>query len=190
MTEQKNKRNRPYEMAALALVTLVLLFVSLRRTPLDFTQAPVVSKDTIDSYIIKVSSHKYGETGKLKQSLQADYAAHHKHSDESELTAPLIINRTDTGRTWHTTAETGKVHAGGHIIELQENVTIKQIASDTVLRTTRITYDSDTNEAYTDDLVKITANQWRTEGTGMTANLDKDKVKLHNDVTSVYKPAL
>ncbi len=81
--------------------------------------------------------------------------------------------------------------SGSGLYEVEEeNITLNKPVElkmkDTTFQTTTIKWNSADEFITTDDAVQFVGNKFRIVGKGMTAQLDKEKVRIINDVKAVF----
>ncbi|MEM8499502.1 MAG: LPS export ABC transporter periplasmic protein LptC [Pseudomonadota bacterium] len=186
--ETPDKTRKPFGALAMLAVVILAIFVKQRHSDIIVDEASRSSQDFVDTYTVGVSSKRFNDEGKQSRLLEAEYAAHYSVSDETLLQAPKIQSISDTGKIWETSARSGKVRPGGDVYDLWNTVLIERIQGDTVARTDKLTYDALQGQATTQEEVIIDTRIGQTVGIGMTASLNKEVLKLHSEVRSVFEP--
>lgn len=186
--ENTDKLRKPYGVLALLAVLILAIFVKQRHSDIIVDEARPSGQDFVDTYTVGVSSKRFSEEGKQIRLMEAEYAAHYSLSDETLLQAPKIQSISDTGKIWETSARSGKVRPGGDVYDLWNTVLVQRIQGDTVARTDKLTYDALQGQARTKEEVIIDTRIGQTVGLGMTASLNKEVLKLHSEVRSVFEP--
>lgn len=145
-------------------------------------------------YMLQVAMWSYGEEGKLKNKVSADYWAYLPELNASKLTAPHLTVYKPDNTLWHIQAKEGKViqPSVGQIqeVELRDNVTLQRPANDKVapilLETSVIRYQPSIEYVETDKPITMTKPDLIISGVGMRAFLDKSIVELLHNVKTQY----
>lgn len=175
-------------MFALFAALLLTLFMNQRHSDISLREPSLAAQNFVDSYTVEVKSKQFDESGRKTREMQADYAAHYSLTDESLLQSPSILSFSESNKQWRTSAENGKVRSGGHVFDLWTGVKIARLGSETVAQTDKLSFDSALGVANTESSVRIDSNLGVTTGTGMTANINQETVKLLSEVRSEFKP--
>ncbi|WP_163835213.1 LPS export ABC transporter periplasmic protein LptC [Spartinivicinus ruber] len=145
-----------------------------------------------DYYLINPRVTQYSLDGNKDYLLVSDKISHYPHNDVSLLAQPNIDLYRTNGNQWKTTAKHGRLLPGGDILELSDQVRVKEQKSSgelgILLKTNFLTLYAEEEVADTQHPVVITSpNGSITHGVGMRAFLAKDRVQLFSNVRGQYE---
>ena len=124
--------------------------------------------------------------GKPKQELYANFLAHYKKENRTELTQPnLTVHRAD-GSVWTVTAETGTIYDEMQEILLQGSVLIEQEKSNVTIKAQDITIYPQTHTAETNNAVTIVSSESTVQAKGMHADFKQLRLRLDAKVKGTY----
>jgi len=93
---------------------------------------------------------------------------------------------------WRLVARTGVGGETPGILELSDGVRLENAAvgrgAPTVIETPTLTLDTEHSTARTEDRVRLAHGRTRFEATGLTADLARDRIDLHADVSALVLP--
>jgi LPS export ABC transporter protein LptC len=136
------------------------------------------------------------ETGEDGLPIYRVEAAHMQEDplDNSMLMDDLkLVYHTDADLDWTLTAAHGSVPPGSRILDLVGDVVIvgkpqAETQSDAVVRTSRLSLDTETHIATTRERVDIDWGARRLTTTGLTADLKGERLKLESGVHGRFVP--
>lgn len=175
-----------------ALISLGLWFaesppeelLGKRPTPQQHTQAA-------DLVIRDARTRHFNQEGTLAYRVDAERITYFQFArrDRADLTEPRILFYQDKQPTWHTESKTGVAHNNGQRVVLHGDVKIDELPEPggVQLRTQSITIEPRKEYAETDKVVTITSGPSRTQGKGLRAYLNEDRVEILSEVESIYE---
>lgn len=146
-----------------------------------------------DYYLINPRVKQFTLNGYKDYLLVANKISHYPHNDVSLLARPTInLYRDDSGNQWKTTSKHGRLLPGGDILELSDQVRVKEQKANgdlgMLLKTDFLTLYAEEEVADTQHPVVITSpNGSVTRGVGMRAFLAKDRIQLFSNVRGHYE---
>ena len=148
-------------------------------------------------YMAKLTITNYSENGKPKESLAADYWAFVPSNGRSDIKNPYIVVYKPNGDVWHISAHKAKAWhptIGDKITQLDmlEKVTLERTTENnavpTKITTENLQYFPKEEMLTSEDYVYMRQPGLSISGQGMSGYLDKNKINLHNNITTVYSP--
>ncbi|MCX4025726.1 LPS export ABC transporter periplasmic protein LptC [Endozoicomonas sp. SM1973] len=164
-------------------------------TPVPSSNEPLADnlEQAPDYYLINPRVTQFTLEGNKDYLLIADKISHYPHNDVSLLAQPNIdLYKANSSDQWKTTARHGRLLPGGDILELSDQVRVKELKSNgelgTLLKTDFLTLYAEEEVADTQHPVVITSpNGSITQGVGMRAFLAKDRIQLFSNVRGHYE---
>ncbi|GGY58057.1 hypothetical protein GCM10011297_33420 [Bacterioplanes sanyensis] len=143
-----------------------------------------------DYYGDSLVSQRFDHTGQRVQTLQADSSVHYPQTRHTEFTAPDITALDQQNVTWRIQARQGQLKDDDNQLTLEQSVEIRTLDSpDPIIITTeRLHYDIDNQIAHTDEFVRIDHNRIQLTATGMTLDLQRQRMSFHQEVNTRYDP--
>lgn len=148
-------------------------------------------------YMANLTITNYSAYGQPKESLSADYWAFVPNNGRSDLNNPRVIVYKANGDVWRLSAQKAKAWhptLGDKITKLDmlEHVTLERTADNNAIPT-KITSENmqyfPKDEMLTSkDYVHMQQPGLLISGQGMSGFLDKNQIKLHDNITTVYRP--
>ncbi|MCA6063426.1 LPS export ABC transporter periplasmic protein LptC [Thalassolituus marinus] len=142
-----------------------------------------------DYYGEGLFSRQYGASGSLDQTFMAARSIHYPQEQRTEFSGPILTSTDDDGKQWQVTALQGEIQDNDHLLYLIGDVEIRPVSDNAmIIQTPALVYNSDTRIAETSDPVTITSPQIRVNATGMTMDLDRQRIEFRSEVTTHYVP--
>lgn len=189
----KNLRNT----ALLGFWLLVLLWLHDRATapPNDAdARADANLKAEYDYYLTGMRTTNFvGTSATVSSQLEAQRVTHYPDGDRTVLEAPRLLSFQPEGNTWQVTAERGTLTAdpaqGDERLDLQGQVDLQQPDNATAPRllTEALTVFPAREEAYSEQPVTLHLRNMRMDGIGLQAWLATHRLKILEDVRSIYE---
>lgn len=144
-----------------------------------------------DFYIVNAKTTQFNTNGQTDHYLKATEIKHFPASDFTLANNPNIIMFRKNDTPWHVSANQGRITQNNSIIELWDNVELKRDTPPNVLdlKTSKLTLETVTNLAHTDQDVVITDKTNHVEATGMKAYIDENKIKFLSNVRATHDPS-
>jgi len=140
----------------------------------------------------RVHSRRYNDQGRLIRDLTAIHVINYDDQRGSILTEPLLTAHAETGEPWLLKARTGTASDHGQDVFLEGDVRVDRAASqqnaEMHLETDKLRVVPERNYAETESPVTLTSPGARTQGVGMTAHFEQEKLQLLNQVRGQYEP--
>jgi lipopolysaccharide export system protein LptC len=173
------------------LISLGLWFTESPPELLGKRPTPQQQTQAADLVIRDARTRHYDQEGTLAYRVDAERITffQFERRDRADLTEPRIFFYQDKEPKWRTESRTGVAHNNGQRVVLQGDVHISELPEPggIQLRTESITIKPREEYAETDKLVTITAGQNRTQGKGLRAYLNQDRVEILSQVKSSYE---
>lgn len=153
--------------------------------------APEPVRHAPDSTMARFTTTYMDQAGRPHHRLQAEQMVHFADDDTTELTRPRLVLYREDGPPWQVRAEQGWVGPEGAEVHLENDVRMtrrRPPAGETRLTTPFLVVFPERDYAETDRPVTITDPQGRTEGVGMEAYLEEQRLVLLDEVFSRYDP--
>lgn len=143
-----------------------------------------------DYYGDSLVSQRYDHTGRRVQTLKADSSVHYPETRHTEFRAPDITALDQQSITWRIQAQQGQLKDDDHQLTLEQSVEIRTLDSpDPIVITTELLhYDIDNQIAHTEAAVRIDHNRIQLTATGMTLDLQRQRMSFHQEVNTQYDP--
>lgn len=160
---------------------------SLTTKPTEKTKPLAYSWQAEDTKIWKLSPQEPN-----KQTIIEAHNIHYQDQlNKSEFSAPavhIINNNTITKLTSKTgeSIDDKEVSFNGNVKIEQSTAQSNQTQS--TLKTSSLSYNTETNQIYSDEKVSITQYNGQTTGTGLRANLNTSEFEILSDVKGTYNP--
>ncbi|WP_320820707.1 LPS export ABC transporter periplasmic protein LptC [Thalassolituus sp.] len=181
----------------LLLLTLIfgLALIAVDRYTQELNQ-PLSEQQSneADYYGETLLNWHYGVDGKLGQTFRAQRSDHYPLIGVTRFFAPMITTRDDRGQIWQVTAKEGSLKDDEQVIRFNQAVRIEPIntgeqTTDAMLiETEALTYDIREQIAATDLLVTMTGPGSRATATGMTLDVNRQRMELKTGVKTIYVP--
>lgn len=178
----------------LLLAALFALFgVLVQWRLLDREPAPPEPEATRTGYYLSgVDLEEFGADGRLRFGLQSVTANEDPTSGVVRLADVTLDYHAPTGRQWHLTSTEARVPRSGRMVEFEGDVRMTGAADDqsgtAELRTTIMTFDTESEQAQTDSPVELAFGQHLMQARGMRADLKAGNLSLEADVNGVFTP--
>lgn len=175
------------------LLAIVALWVTNQQTqsltykPTEKTKPLAYSWQAEDTKIWKLSPQEPN-----KQTIIEAHNIHYQDQlKKSEFSTPavhIINNNTITKLTSKTgeSIDDKEVSFNGDVKIEQSTAQSNQTQS--TLKTSSLSYNTETNQIYSDEKVSITQYNGQTTGTGLRANLNTSEFEILSDVKGTYNP--
>lgn len=178
-----------------ALLFVVALLLLAGRSALERLAAPPTTPPktmpTGPDYTMKqMHTRRFDRDGRLIRDLRADFVEHYPDARGSHMLAPLLSANAKTGNPWLIQSREGTAPPGEKEFHLSGDVRIDRAAGP-ANEETHITTDSlrvlpDENYAETGDPARITGQGMQTNGVGLKAWLDEERLELLEQVRGQY----
>ncbi len=183
---------RIFIVCALVVVAVVSLFNRDRKPASDETKIP--SEPAQPGYYMKGARiTETGEDGMPRYRVEAERIQQDPADNSIQLEELTLTYRAPETRDWTVTAARGFVPPDSRILNLAGNVRIVgQPAPDTppaVVRTERLTLDTESNVASTRDRVDIEWGNRRLSTMGLVADLKAERLQLESAVHGRFVPS-
>lgn len=158
---------------------------------LDFESPdePLADESNPDYFMHGVRTTIMNADGKPKQELFAQYLAHFKVDNRTELTKPDLTVHSKDGSIWTVKADQGTVFDEKRTIYLKGSVLIKQPGrSKLTIEAQDMTIYPDNHTAETNKPVKISSRDGTVRANAMHADLKLLRLRLANRVRGTYAP--
>ncbi len=174
-----------------ALIALVILVIAsgwlLRSKPQDETDTE--QRALSDGYyLLDATISDTNETGQLVYSLSAQRIDHIPADGSVQLTDLKVLYAGED--SWTIQAERGAMGASRERLDLNGDVTITsvdvQTERNTTIKTEQLTLDITSNQAHTDQEVRIHISGGELNAQGMQADLKSKKIDLLSDVRGLF----
>jgi len=144
-----------------------------------------------DFYIVNAKTTQFSATGRTDHHLKATEIKHFPIGDFTVAVNPDITLFHKDGTPWYISANQGRMTQKNNIIELWDNVELQRDTPPNVLNlnTSKLTLETDTKLAHTDQNVVITDSATHIEATGMKAHIEENKIKFLSNVRVTHDPA-
>lgn len=185
------------------LLTLVLASVALwianQQTQSTIEEQSLISKPFTYSWQAKETTvWKINPQEPAKQTIIHAQNIHYQDAlKKSEFSSP-DIQVIDKNTLTKLSSQTGEslndqtvIFTGNVVIKqnpIQTELTNNSTNPKTILTTTSLSYDTQSNQLYSDEKITIKQYNTQTSGTGLKADLNKSEFELLSDVKSTYYP--
>ncbi|MBR9910535.1 MAG: LPS export ABC transporter periplasmic protein LptC [Gammaproteobacteria bacterium] len=194
-------------LAPFFLILLTTVFLLLWESPPErflpdalFGQAqpqtPTASYPT--NILVNTRSRRYDSEGQLSSVISASRTRFYQSvagqpavAERTEIENPDITLITIGSPPWKATADSGRTTENGQVVELMDNVKLRQTESTdraVELTTTHLLIKPEQQYAETDKPVTIRSVNDITHATGMRAYLEQDRIQLLSNVRGIYEP--
>lgn len=176
------------------VIALGLGVIAVERATQD---VPIVfsneSIDEPDFYGTGLTMRNYNEAGMLKQSLTSAKAVHSPNTEQLTFEAPVAISTDDQGRPWKIASRSGVMNEKEDSVTfigqvLIEPINPSNIDEQVLFETEKLHYLQKTQIAQTDEAVRITNPTTVITATGMTFDMAKQVMNLHQQVNTRHVP--
>jgi LPS export ABC transporter protein LptC len=134
----------------------------------------------------------YDENGAPSMRLHADRIDQVDHGPEVALYNVRLDYQSPSGQAWVLLGDTGRVEAGGKIVDVTGNVKLSEISADqagaAVMHTDTLRYDVANGIATTPSDVRIDFGPHALNGRGLIANLKDRTMRLESKVNGRFQP--
>lgn len=145
------------------------------------------SSDLIDFYLIDASGIRYDDQGRISNRYEAPHLRQLHGRDLALVTKPVFTVYRDNGEIWNAHSERGEIRRQGEEVELIEHVVIANSNGENRLTTENLTLFPDRKFAKTDIAVHMEAPGSITDGVGMRADLNRNRIELLHDVRGLHE---
>lgn len=190
--------NRTTIYGALAFIVLSwLIYVSDSPERILGTSSALQNEvDAIPFAVVQgTTTTHFEKSGNISYTFNAARLEHYRDEDDSNqiftlVEVPeLIIYQED--QPWFVRADKGKIYSANQHIELWSEVRVEHTNEQgitTNIFTEQLNIDPVNKLAKTEEPVKITSDRVEIKGTGMTANLAEQNLRLLSEVQALYDP--
>jgi len=144
------------------------------------------TQKVFDYSMKNIIQREFNAEGKLQSQLQAKQLIHYPETDEANLELPQFkFNKGNT--LWSLQADRALYNESQQQLKLLENVTVDsqtQSTQSTHLKTTELTLNILTKQAFSPYPVHIFNDKWSIEGVGLNINLEKQSIEILERVYS------
>ncbi|MGI0115631.1 LPS export ABC transporter periplasmic protein LptC [Zooshikella sp. RANM57] len=134
---------------------------------------------------------QYTTQGERDYIVVAEKVSHFPHNDISLIDQPDILITRKQSSDWHTTSRQGRILPGGDVMELWDNVVVREQKTTgnpgMIITTEFLTVYADQNQAKTKRPVTIKTVNSVVNAVGMNAYLDEERVELLSNVRGTYE---
>jgi len=156
---------------------------------------PVPTRAKPQEYMSFLTITNYSEVGRPKEKLQADYWEFIPNHGRSDLSNPFVTIYKDNGNVWLLSAKKALAWhptIGDRITQLDmvENVVIERTADNgatpTKVATQAMQYFPSKGLISSSEYVSMQQPGLLISGYGLSGYLDKNRIELHDNITTVY----
>jgi LPS export ABC transporter protein LptC len=149
--------------------------------------------DQLPGYYLKNAVlSDFDPNGNVSIRLHADRIDQVDHTEEVSLVNVRLDYQSPQGQSWVLFGDTGRVEAGGKIIDVAGNVRLEEKSSEhagaAVLHTDTLRYSVADSIATTPSDVRINFGVHTLTGTGLWANLKERTMRLESKVNGRFQP--
>lgn len=149
-------------------------------------------KEEADYYGFQLKHRQFSKEGVLSQELSATDSKHFPLSDSTLFSEPQIMVTSDNGEQWQIDALQGQQDDRKQRVTLSNTVEIRPIDprpnEDILVKTDLLHYNTNTQIAETDKLVKITSTNAAINAQGMLLSIPEQTMNLIHQVNTRYVP--
>ncbi len=176
----------------LILITLILLGTWYTWQQLTGTANPFTAQHQPDAYATQVTIFHTDNEGNLYDQLKTPLSVHYPLNNTISLSTPLFNLFLKNNESWELSAQYGKLRENNNLLQLWDNVILKQkkgtnTASST-LTTTSLNIDLKEKTAETSAPVTITQANQLIHAIGLHADFTTKTIKLLSQVKGQLKP--
>ena len=144
-----------------------------------------------DFYLTQMKVTEYRDSGQVRYYFVADQAEHFPDGDYTLVERPDVTLVDEKGVVWLAQAMKGRVTTNYETVKLWDQVTMQRNTPATPLElsTRAMTLFPKRDYAETEQPVRITSLNSRVTATGMQAYIDREQVKLLDNVKVRHEPA-
>lgn len=172
----------------LAGIAVFVLINYLIKTDEDEAGAPTSGTPTPEWYWHTAHFWRFDTSGALSQEATATDVKHYLEDDTTYISDPRFTTHRANEAPWFARAEFGQMREDNNILELYQDVQITRGDREIVITTEKILIDREQNLAETDLPIAIEGPKTRTEGVGMRAWFNQERVELLDKVRTVHDP--
>jgi lipopolysaccharide export system protein LptC len=172
-------------LGGIAILALVFIY----GVDSDYTEEERTAEPDIDSptwYLVNADTKSFDETGRLETQTKSSLLEHFEKKDISLVENPDITNFNADNSEWNISADKGKIFPGSNVISFTRNAEIRKNTPPILIESELFLANIDASSVRTRKPVKITTPESITTAVGMKAHLNKEKVKLLNNVKTTY----
>ncbi len=172
-----------------ALAVSAWLYQSNQSPALPASAEPAADSG-YDQFVDAVQLTQWNTDGQAEHYLLADRMEHFPARQSAVLINPRVHTNANHDPFWIITAGTALLPDTGTIIQLDSQVVLttrNRSGTKRTLYTEQMQLDTRLNHAYSSLPVRIVSNSGIVAGTGFHANLNTQRMKLHNEVRSRHE---
>jgi LPS export ABC transporter protein LptC len=177
----------------LILITLILLGTWYTWQQLTRPSNPFVSRRQADAYATQVIIFHTDSTGNLYNELKTPLSVHYPLNDNIALTTPLFHLFLKNNETWELSAQNGLLKEKNNLLQLWNNVTLKQKkdanTAHSTLTTSTLNINLKEKTAETSAPVTITQANQELHAIGLHADFTTKTIQLLSQVKGQLKPS-
>ena len=144
------------------------------------------ASNPVDFYAEQLDGRHFGLDGKLQQTLIAERMTHYRDSNESLLIEPRVTSIGNDGRRWYGESREATLF-GDESVQLRRDVVINEIDGSARLTTERLNWHLPSQRVDTDLPVTLVQTGQTLHGTGLRADLEKERSELLHDVEGLHE---
>jgi len=141
------------------------------------------------TYLINTRSMSYNEQGTLTEIFEAQDVRHFSKQKHSLIIEPRFYSHNGNDQTWSASSERGRFLHNREILSLAGNVVLTTDQSGVHLYTEAMLINLAKKTASSKVPVTLTQGLNTIKAQGMTADLNKERIRMNPNVESVYVPA-
>ena len=141
----------------------------------------------IETYIKGIKIKQFNAEGEIKNQIISNYAEQQNNSPMITLDHPEILALT-AQHNWQLTASKGLYDSEKGTLRASGSVIIKRMDGFVTMKTQSLDYNFNTDLIYTDSPVHIASKTGDIQATGMTVDLNKETLELHQKIETRYEP--
>ncbi len=170
-------------LVAVILCVIAYFFSVLLEQPRQFNaQKP---PPVIETYIEGADMQQFSPEGKIKNQLLSPLTT--KMTDSASINMLEPRSSVYLKKAWEITADEGLYDTATDVFSAIGHVLIKRTDGIVQIQTSRLNYNVDTHIVSTKQPVYLKTPQGNIRAVGLTADLDKETLELHQNIESSYE---
>lgn len=176
-------KKRASTVAAVAVVSV--LWITLDQ-PSQWSQPISSDKDLTKTYAQAMVYWNFDDRGHLASKITVDEARQPVRKPVTELAGIFVNGSTSDQRVWTASAREGVLWGGNTRLNLKSEVELQLPESSMSLQAHHLNLDLERKLARSSGRVKLISENSETTARGLLADLDRQLIKLHEDVETRY----
>ena len=179
---------KTFGISVFSLLILIAFVMLIFDKPLSFkaSQKEKIATNVLESYAEHIQVARFNSEGILQSETSSKKLNQYQHNQQVVFTLPKTIIYSQNQR-WYITSLKGTYYPKRSLLKLADEVKIDNLGRNVSMSTTKLDYYINRKQIETDQSIQISAKHVMLSATGMTIDLDKQTLELHEGIHTEYE---